>query len=435
MDEFQKQMLAFMTEAKEKQKEDEERRKMEEARSKEERKQVAERLNGLAEKIAEIVKVGTKKEIESAVEPIRERQDKMEKDTEASNAKINKLVEDMNEMKKEMTKMNENKSDSWSAKVKEGGKKSLNEGGMAKNHSNQCPRIASPEIEDKEAKVKKIIREAKKIVGMKPIDKVHVQHTMRRNEEDDKDKDNEERWEKAMTETVESFLKYEMKMTQDDMSQLKIVKIFPPAKDNWDILYVEFESKEMVNFLMSFTKFMRRDVKENRPSILKYIPKELFTRYSAVEAAAFEIRKQSNFKEATNVSFGEADLVLKTRSKDIHPGGTKKPWSQVDPVVLPEDLPKFDLYPAKIDPRNLRSPTQAPGRPPLTPEQSDKRKDRGTPCSQASPDSSLQKKMKIHPSGSPTMILPAFNNKQISKDIEMQSPVFYRSRGSKSTTA
>ena len=138
-------------------------------------------------------------------------------------------------------------------------------------------------MEDNDNRVKQIIREAKKVVGMKPIDKAHIQHTMRRNRETDDDMDEDERWEKALDETVKAFLKYEMKMKSEDLEQLQIVNIFPPAKEEWNTVYVEFESIEMVNFLMSFTQYMRRDTKEDRPSIEKYIPKELFARYSAVK--------------------------------------------------------------------------------------------------------------------------------------------------------
>ena len=412
MDEFQKQMLEFIKEAKEKQKEEDERRKMEEARSMEERKHVAARLDGLVGEIAEKVEEGMKKQIKDAVEPIRERQDKVEKEAEATNAKIDKLEDELKQVRDEMKKMNEKKSNSWAEVTRN----SRHERDTIETQPAQPPNKAAPEFEDEEAKVKKIIREAKKKVGMRPIDKVHVQHTMRRNEEADKDKDIDERWKKAMSETVEAFLKYEMKMAEDDIDQLKIVKIFPPAKDQWDILYVEFESKEMVNFLMSFTKYMRRDEKEKKPSILKYIPKELFARFSAVESAAFQIRKQSNFKAATNVSFGDTDFVLKTRSKDIHPEGTKTPWTQLEPVPLPEDLPKFELNPAS---RTLRSPALAPGRPPLTPEKSDKRKERGTPESLTSPNSTVQKKKKIHPGGSNVMFPPTIGTRTLSNESEI----------------
>ena len=66
MDKFQKQMIAFMNEAKEKQKEGEERRKVEEVKRLEERNEVARKLNNLVEEISMSVKTGIKKEIKDA---------------------------------------------------------------------------------------------------------------------------------------------------------------------------------------------------------------------------------------------------------------------------------------------------------------------------------------------------------------------------------
>ena len=226
MDEFQKQMLAFMTESKEKQKEAEERREVDEAKRLEERNEIAKRLD----EIAISVKVGVKKEIQEAVEPLKERQDIAEKETDAANTKIKKLEDDVKEMRKEMASMKEKKTDTWASKVAEGGGRSLPGGWTAKSHTAECPSNTRG-MDDKNMKVSKIIREAKKIVGMKPIDKAHVEHTMRRNEDNDKEMDKDERWERAKNETVMNFLKYEMKMKEEDIEQLKITRIFPPAKD------------------------------------------------------------------------------------------------------------------------------------------------------------------------------------------------------------
>ena len=421
-------MLAFMTEAKEKQKEADERREVDEAKRFEERNEVAKRLDGLVDEIAISVKVGVKKEIQEAVEPLKERQEIAEKETEAANTKIKKLEDDVKEMRKEMVLMKEKKTDTWASKVAEGGGRSLPGGWTARSHTAECPSNTkdSRGMDDKNMKVSKIIREAKKIVGMKPIDKAHVEHTMRRNEDNDKGMDKDERWERAKNETVMADLKYEMKMKEEDIEQLKITRIFPPAKDEWNILYVEFESIEMVNFLMSFAQYMRRDLKGDRPSIEKYIPKELFARYSAIEKLAFGIRQQSNFKAATNVNFGETDFVLKTRSKDIHPGGTRVPWRQVDPVTLPDDLPEFEMRLTSAAPRTLRSPTQAPGRPALTPEAREKRKERGTPGSPNSPEPKQLKEssnLNDHPSGNSPPVLPALKLKQISPVSETISPI------------
>ena len=429
MDEFQKQMLAFMGEAKEKQKEADERREKEESKRLEERIEVTKRLDGLVAEIAMSVKAGIKKEVQDAVEPLKNRQDQTEKETEAAKDKINKLEEEVKEMRKDMVMLKEKKTETWASKLAEGGGRSLPGGWTARSkgsHTEECPSTKDARgMDDKDAKVRKIIREAKKIVGMKPIDKAHVEQTMRRNDDTDKDMDKDERWKKAMDETVKAFLKYEMKMKQEDIEELKINKIYPPAKDEWNILYVELETIEMVNFLMSFTQYMRRDRKEDKPSIEKYIPKELFARYSAIEKLAFEIRKQSNFKTATNVNFGETDLVLKTRSKDIQPGGTRVPWRQIDPVTLPEDLPNFEMRLASAAPRTLRSPTQAPGRPALTPEKRDKRKERGTPGSPTSPEAKQIKKassLNDHPAGSSTPVSPALKLKQISPVSDTVSP-------------
>ena len=258
--------------------------------------------------------------------------------------------------------------------------------------------------------IPKLIRNTKRVIGFKPIDKAHVHKGMQRIEEDDPSMSKDDAWEKAKEEAVKEFLKYEMKMNKDDISELKVVMIYPPAKDDWNILYVEYENVEMVSFIMSFAQYLRRDQKESKPSVEKYIPMEMFKRYSAVEKMAFEIRQKSNFKSATNVSFGESDFILKARTKEIQPGGRKTPWSQVEPIPLPGDLPDFELQLVRKVQQSQRSPTQAPGRPPLTPEQGEKRKTRGSPqtSSPVSPNSKQQRILSspIHPGGSKTPSSP-----------------------------
>ena len=146
---------------------------------------------------------------------------------------------------------------------------------------------------------------------------------MRRVKQGTENVSKEEAWEKAKKNAVDNYLKYEMKMKEEDDKQLEVVTIYPPAKEEWNVLYVEFKNVAMVNFVMSFAQFMQKGEKENRPSVEKYIPMELFSRYSAIEKLAFEIRQKSNFKTATNVSFGENNFLLKSRAKEIQPGGRR----------------------------------------------------------------------------------------------------------------
>ena len=127
------------------------------------------------------------------------------------------------------------------------------------------------------------------------------------------------------------------------------------------------------------------------------------------------------------MNFGETDFVLKTRSKDIQPGGTRVPWRQVDPVTLPDDLPEFKMRLTSAAPRTLRSPTQAPGRPALTPGAREKRKERGTPGSPNSPEPKQLKKasnLNNHPAGNSPPALPALKLKQISPVSDNMSPIF-----------
>ena len=55
------------------------------------------------------------------VEPLKDRQDKAEKETEAGNAKIDRLAEELGEMGKEMARSNESNSNTWASKLTESG--------------------------------------------------------------------------------------------------------------------------------------------------------------------------------------------------------------------------------------------------------------------------------------------------------------------------
>ena len=87
-----------------------------------------------------------------------------------------------------------------------------------------------------------------------------------------------------------------------------------------------------------------------------YIPMELFKRYSAIEKIAYEIRQKSNFQTDTNVSFGEKVFILKARPKEIHQGGRRTPWHQIEAIKLPEDIPPFEMHLVRRVPQSPRSP-------------------------------------------------------------------------------
>jgi hypothetical protein len=100
-----------------------------------------------------------------------------------------------------------------------------------------------------------------------------------------------------------------------------------------------------VDKLFSYTKFM---VKEDH-RVVRWCPKKMYERYSAVETIAFEIRKSVQHK--TRVKFGRDDIELSTRD----PNTTV--WRK---QPLPSNLPKIDL-----DRTSSHAPTSTPppGRP------------------------------------------------------------------------
>ena len=124
-----------------------------------------------------------------------------------------------------------------------------------RNKTLDSNRQCSSGMEDQSSK---LLRKARRVLGFKPIDKVHVEHCMRRVEEDNKDLSKNDAWQRAKEKAVSEFLKYEMKMKEDDMEQLKAVMKYSQAKEDWNVLYVEYEHVEMVNFVMTFAQFMRK---------------------------------------------------------------------------------------------------------------------------------------------------------------------------------
>jgi hypothetical protein len=144
---------------------------------------------------------------------------------------------------------------------------------------------------------------------------------------------------------IKSYLKCEMKVRPFDIDKLDIVRIFHPAKENWNVLYVEFGNEYQVDKLFSYTRGM---VKPDH-RLVRWFPKQMYERYRAVESVAYEIRKSSQHK--TRVKIGRNDIELSIRES----GSTA--WRRHS---FPDNLPKIDLD-CTFKPLTVSSPP--PGRP------------------------------------------------------------------------
>ena len=194
-----------------------------------------------------------------------------------------------------------------------------------------------------------------------------------------------------MRESVKEFLVMEMKVKEEHFDKLDIVRIFAPHKMNWNTLYLEFECEEQVNWVMSHSRWIPAGERgQVQAKVTKYIPRQLYSWWNALQGKAFSIRKESNWTVQTKIGHGKDDFFLKTRVKG------EREWS--DNLDLPTDLPKLELeFISKED----RSPTSAPGRERYkTTQRIYKRKERPSSGSSSSSGSPLSKQGSIETTGS-----------------------------------
>ena len=104
------------------------------------------------------------------------------------------------------------------------------------------------------------------------------------------------------------MLKCEMKVRPSVIEQLNIVKVFPPAKEDWNTLYVELGSEFEVDSLYSYTK----NINKRDHRMFPYIPKQMYRWYRGAESFMFSLRQEEGVKK--KVKIGKEDLCLSTKN-------------------------------------------------------------------------------------------------------------------------
>ena len=190
---------------------------------------------------------------------------------------------------------------------------------------------------DNEEEVRHMCADARRVIGLTPIEprmlEIQMQSYGARNKEE------------AMLMEVKSFLKCEMKVRPSEIDKLDIVKVFHPAKDNWNVIYVELGSEYQVDSLFSYTRMMVK--KDHR--VTRWIPRKMYQRFSALQTVAYNMRKNDGVK--TRVKIGQCDFELSIREQG------SSYWKR---CPLPVDLPQIEAS-ILSSPKNDSSPP--PGRP------------------------------------------------------------------------
>ena len=237
----------------------------------------------------EYIMKGVQEQVLAALKPMQEKQSKLEEEQVIINNQICNLLQEVKDMK-ENARNNEEFPPLYSSRSRSS---------LATKYSSLQNTIQEnlDKSVDKETREKrKLAAEARKILGVHKISIEDVERASRTTDAKDQDE--------AYMEGLKEFFKQEMRMDQEVFDSLGIKKVFPPAKDNWDTLYVMFESERAVNIIYSYAKNLKKNQR-----LVRYIPKEFYERYRAMEADAYILR-HGDKKFKTKVQMGFNDLIL-----------------------------------------------------------------------------------------------------------------------------
>ena len=278
-------------------------------------------------KIADMIRSGVREEVDSAIQPVTDRLIVQEKVTEGLGNQITTLMREMETLKKHQ----------------DSSIKSQSEPTGVSSAAADCELVvvnSSDRDGDHNRRVLDICEKARRIIGFTPIEprmlEIQIESYGAKNMEE------------AMLMEVKSYWKCEMKVKPTEIEKIQIVRIFPPAKENWNTLYVEFGSEYDVDKMFGFTKVM---TKEHR--VVRWYPKEMYDRFEALDKITYNMRedmKAKGVKLKTRVRVIRNDLELSTKMPDSN-------W-RVQP--LPNGLPRIDL---DIGTKHTMTSSPPPGRP------------------------------------------------------------------------
>ena len=164
-------------------------------------------------------------------------------------------------------------------------------------------------------------------------------------------KDDEKRFQATGKKCILNFLKDEMDISDRIISDIRIKSVFfPPMGAGSATLYAEFYSEDEVKLIKSYSKNLST-TEEYKAKLVIYVPRSLQERLKAVEAAAYQIRKDSSKTVMTRIWI-TTDFELRAKRK-----GNNASWASISPILLPNlpaQAPKRDWN--KMDVLDQRTP-------------------------------------------------------------------------------
>ena len=157
--------------------------------------------------VARNIKDGVRTEMDAAMKPWQERTLRVEESTAEMREEVKKLTEEMKELKEQLATRPEERS--YAGMTRRGD----SSGASVLTSANKLSTGGSCMLEDQleKERIRGLLSDASRILGLKPIEKKHVEHTKRRLTEVEGETD-EEKENRAKEGTLMMFLKWELKM-------------------------------------------------------------------------------------------------------------------------------------------------------------------------------------------------------------------------------
>ena len=317
-----------------------------ESREKEKEQERAIRLREREEdmsKISQMIKDGVKNEVQAALKPMEDRLSEQEKVTGDMGAQIGELLGEIEALKFKVKAAQEfpplPKTSGLAGTA--AGNRKADEDCTTLGKGVGGLRRAAEAHSDSDDRILEICSRARRIIGLTPIEPRMLE--IQRESYGARDIN------EAMLMEIRSYLKCEMKVKPSDIEKIDIVRIFPPAKEDWDTLYVEFGSEFEVDKLFRYTRVINKA--DHR--LVRWIPKELYERFRALDSFAYKLRvdmRSQGEKLKTRIKVGRDDLEL----------SLKYPNSIWKSEPLPGGLPDVDL---EVGGRSTLTSSPPPGRP------------------------------------------------------------------------
>ena len=183
------------------------------------------------------------KKVKAALEPIEKKLGQQEKVNKELNSKIQALVKEVEDLKQELKSQQQAFPQLPEPQVQQAHQKRVGAEQMTGRQSEQSEGVYSATYD--------LCAAARKIVGFSPIEPRMLDIQIKSYGARD--------LEEAKIMEIKSYLKCEMKILPSIIDQLNIVRIFPPAKENWNVLYVEFSSDKEVDIVFNHTRAITKN--------------------------------------------------------------------------------------------------------------------------------------------------------------------------------